>query len=220
MMQNSGGTLLILGVIVACVGIALSAWSGILKDKHVSDAKKQESIGEFNLIKGAMASVLVGITGSAMSLGFEQGLPISEIAAKQGVDPLYTMMPVLAVIFSGTFVTTIIWCVYLSYKNNSLKDYTSAASPKILTANYLFALLAGLLWVGQFIVYGMGKSKMGPFTFTSWGILMALTIVFATVWGLMRKEWKGAPVKVYVLMILSLVIIIASSFIIGISGSE
>jgi L-rhamnose-H+ transport protein len=66
----------------------------------------------------------------------------------------------------------------------------------------------------------MGKSKMGPFTFTSWGILMALTIAFATVWGLFRKEWKGAPTKVYVLMILSLIIIIASSFMIGISGSE
>lgn len=220
MMQSSGGTLLIVGVIVACVGIALSAWAGILKDKSVSDAKKQESIGEFNLAKGAMAAVLVGITGSAMSLGFEQGLPISEMAAQKGVDPLFTMMPVLVVLFSGTFVTTIIWCVYLGYKNKSLKDYSTAESSQTLTLNYMFGLLAGLLWFGQFIVYGMGKSKMGPFTFTSWGILMALTIVFATVWGLMRKEWKGAPTKIYILMALSLLIIIASSFIIGISGSE
>ena len=220
MMQNSGGTLLIVGIVVACAGIALSAWSGILKDKSLSEAKKQENIGEFNLSKGAMAAVLVGITGSAMSLGFEQGLPISEMAAQQGVDPLFTMMPVLVVLFSGTFVTTIVWCVYLGRKNNSLKDYSTAASNKILTSNYLFGILAGLLWFSQFIVYGMGKSKMGPFTFTSWGILMALTIVFATVWGLIRKEWKGVPAKVYVLMVASLVIIIVSSFMIGISGSE
>ncbi len=220
MMQGSGGKLLIWGIVVACAGIALSAWSGILKDKKVSDAKKQESIGEFNLVKGAMAAVLVGITGSAMSLGFEQGLPISDMAAQMGVDPLFTMMPVLVVLFSGTFITTIIWCVFLGLKNHSLSDYSSAGSNKILTLNYLFGLLAGILWFGQFIVYGMGKSKMGPFTFTSWGILMALTIVFATVWGLIRKEWKGAPAKVYVLMILSLIIIIAASFMIGISGTE
>jgi len=219
MMQNSGGTLLILGVIVACIGIALSAWAGILKDKHVSDAKKQESIGEFNLIKGSMAAVLVGITGSAMSLGFEQGLPISDMAAKQGVDPLFTMMPLMIVLFSGTFVTTLVWCVYLGTKNKSLKNYTVAGSSKVLVSNYLFGLLAGLLWFSQFIVYGMGKSKMGPFTFTSWGILMALTIVFATVWGLFRSEWKGASTKIYVLMAFSLLVIIASSFIIGISGS-
>lgn len=221
MMKESGGTLLISGVVVACFGIALSAWSGILKDKFVSDTKKQESIGEFNLMKGIMAAVLVGFTGSAMSLGFEQGLPISEVAAQQGVDSLFTMMPVLVVLLAGTFVTTIVWCVaYLGVKNKTIRDYSSADSPKILTLNYFYGLLAGLLWFGQFIVYGMGKSKMGPFTFTSWGILMALTIVFATVWGLLRKEWKGAPVKVYVLMILSLIIIIISSFMIGISGSE
>jgi len=219
MMQNSGGMLLILGVVIACFGIALSAWAGILKDKHVSEEKKHETIGEFNLVKGALAAVLVGITGSAMSLGFEQGLPISEMASKQGVNPLFTMMPVLIVLFAGTFVTTIIWCFYLGSKNKSLKNYISAESSNVLTYNYLFGLLAGLLWFGQFIVYGMGKSKMGPFTFTSWGILMALTIVFATVWGLLRKEWKGAPTKIYILMALSLLIIIVSSFIIGISGS-
>jgi len=219
MMQNSGGLLLILGVVVACIGIALSAWAGILKDKHVSDSKKQESIGEFNLVKGSMAAVLVGITGSAMSLGFEQGLPISEMASKQGVDSLFTMMPLMIVLFSGTFITTLVWCIYLGTKNKSLKNYRMAESSKVLIYNYLFGLLAGLLWFSQFIVYGMGKSKMGPYTFTSWGILMALTIVFATVWGLFRHEWKGASRKVYILMVFSLVIIIVSSFMIGISGS-
>jgi len=219
MMQGKGGTMLIQGIIIASVGIALSAWSGILKDKTMSKAKKQESIGEFNLVKGAMAAVLVGFTGSAMSLGFEQGNIVTEMAANQGVDPLFAMMPLFIILFSGTFVTTIVWCVYLGIKNSSLKNYGQAANSKVLTFNYLFGLLAGLLWFSQLIVYGMGKSKMGPYTFTSWGILMALTIVCATIWGLIRREWRGAPVKIYVLMILSLLIIIASSFLIGISGS-
>jgi len=219
MIEKSGGMLLILGVVVACVGIALSAWAGILKDRNISKAQNRETIGEFNLVKGILAAILVGFTGSAMSLGFEQGLPISAIAAEQGLDPLFTMMPLLVVLFSGTFVTTIIWCVYLGKKNKSLKNYANAESPRMLVFNYLFGLLAGLLWFGQFIVYGMGKSKMGPFTFTSWGILMALTIVFATLWGLFRNEWKGASPKIYILMALSLLIIIASSFLIGISGS-
>jgi L-rhamnose-H+ transport protein len=65
----------------------------------------------------------------------------------------------------------------------------------------------------------MGKSKMGKYTFTSWGILMALTIVFAALWGIYKREWKGVPVRIYILMIISLLIIIISSFMIGISGS-
>lgn len=220
MLQKPGGMLLIYGVITACFGITLSAWSGILKDKQVSDSEKKESIGEFNLVKGILAAALVGVTGSAMSLGFERGLPISEIAASTGVNELFTMMPLLVVLFGGTFVTTIFWCGFLGYKNTSLKNYISAFSAKVLVSNYLFGILAGLLWFSQFILYGMGKSKMGPFTFTSWGILMALTIVFATLWGLIRGEWKGTSKMVYSLMILSLLIIIVSSFMIGISGSE
>jgi L-rhamnose-H+ transport protein len=65
----------------------------------------------------------------------------------------------------------------------------------------------------------MGKSKMGPFTFTSWGIIVGLTIVFATLWGLYRKEWKGAPARIYSVMVLAMLIIILSSYLIGISGS-
>lgn len=220
MLAKDGGILLIWGIVLACVGIALSAWSGILKDKQVSETAKQESIGEFSLVKGILAAVLVGVTGSAMSLGFERGLPITETAVNEGVDALFTMMPLLVVLFAGTFVTTIFWCGFRGFKNATLKNYIKADSTKVLTYNYLFGLLAGLLWFSQFILYGMGISKMGPFTFTSWGILMALTIVFATVWGLIRSEWKGTSKKVYFLMILSLVIIIVSSFMIGISGSE
>ena len=219
MIARSGGSLLITGVLVACCGIALSGWAGFLKDKVISGSEKQRNISEFNFMKGLFAAILVGIAGSAMSLGFEQGLPINEYAGKAGVNPLFTTLPVMLLLLSGTLVTTIIWCIHLGLRNNSLRNFIKVGTSTALSLNYLFALLAGFLWFIQFILYGMGKSKMGPFTFTSWGILMALTIVFATLWGLYRKEWKEASSKVYIIMIISLMIIIISSYIIGISGS-
>jgi L-rhamnose-H+ transport protein len=219
MVDSSGGNLLILGVIVSCGGILLSGWAGLLKDKIISDSDKKKSIGEFSLVKGLFAAILVGITGSAMSLGFEQGIPVVRCAENAGINPLFSTMPVMLLILSGTMVTTIIWCLWLGFRNRSLKEYIKSSSAPALAFNYLYAILAGLLWFSQFILYGMGKSKMGKYTFTSWGILMALTIVFATLWGLYKKEWKGAPLKIYILMIISLLIIIGSSFLIGISGS-
>jgi L-rhamnose-H+ transport protein len=219
MIESGGGTLLLTGIAVAVVGIALSAWAGIAKDKTVSQDKKQESVSEFNLPKGIMAAVLVGITGSAMALGFEQGVPVSIIAEQLGINPLFSMMPVYLVFLAGTFLLTLIWCLFLGYKNRSLKNYCHAQNKNLLFSNYGFGLLAGFLWFSQFIFYGMGQSKMGPITFTSWGILMALTIGFATVWGLIRGEWKGVPMRVYVVLSLSLLILVAASFMIGISGS-
>jgi L-rhamnose-H+ transport protein len=219
MFQGPGGTLLVLGVLISCAGIALSAWAGRMKDKIIPCSEKQSTVAEFQLAKGISAAVLVGVTGSAMSLGFEQGIPMADYAARTGVDPLFVTMPVMVLLLSGTMVTTIVWCIWLGIKHKSIGDYSRIRPGSRLAMNYLLALLAGILWFSQFILFGMGKSKMGRFTFTSWGILMALTIVFATLWGLYRKEWKGAPAGAYVLMTVSLLILIGSSFLIGISGS-
>jgi L-rhamnose-H+ transport protein len=219
MIDSSGGNLLIAGVAIACLGIALSGMAGYLKDSMTSITERQKAGNEFDFVKGVFAAILVGVTGSAMSLGMEQGRPVADYFEKSGADALFTTIPIMLILLSGTLVTTIIWCLFLGIRNRSLTDYVKCETPKALVSNYIFALLAGLLWFMQFIFYGMGKSKMGPFTFTSWGILVGLTIVFATLWGLYRKEWRGVSRKVYILMVLSMLIIILSSYLIGISGS-
>jgi L-rhamnose-H+ transport protein len=220
MMGSSGGHLLIAGIVVAAIGVSLSVWAGILKDKTISQDKIQESVSEFHLLKGILAALLVGVTGSAMALGFEQGSIICGFAEQSGINPLFSMMPVYLVLLLGTALTTFVWCFYLGIKNNSIKNYIVVKGKGSLILNYSFGLLAGLLWFSQFIFYGMGKSKMGSFTFTSWGILMALTIAFAAVWGLIRGEWKGAAIRTYALLFISFVFVLAAAFLIGISGSE
>jgi L-rhamnose-H+ transport protein len=220
MMSSSGGNLLIAGVIVASVGIAFSAWGGMLKNKSISQEQKQQSVREFNLAKGILAALLVGMTGSAMALGFEQGLPVLRVAEQCGINSLFSMMPVYLVLFSGTFLLTLIWCLLQGIKKQSIENYITAKTSRELTLNYGFGMLAGLLWFSQFIFYGMGKSKLGPFTFTSWGILMALTIGFASVWGFIRGEWKGASSRVYTVIGISLLILVVACFMIGSSGLE
>ena len=219
MLSTSGGDQLIMGIVVACVGIALVGYTGSLKDKIRSRTGSQESIKEFNFTKGVFAAILVGLTGSAISLGIEQGIPISELAIEKGTNPLFAVNPVLLVLLSGTLVTTIFWCIYQGMKNKSLTDYYQSDKKSTLLSNYLLCFLAAFLWFVQFFMYGMGKSQMGEYAFTAWGILMALTIVFATVWGLIGKEWKGATLRIYLLLALSLSIIIVASFIIGNSAS-
>jgi L-rhamnose-H+ transport protein len=64
----------------------------------------------------------------------------------------------------------------------------------------------------------MGESKMGRFSFASWSILMALSIVFSTCWGIYRNEWKGSGKKVGKILIIGLVLLVISTFIIGLAG--
>ncbi len=57
--------------------------------------------------------------------------------------------------------------------------------------NYILAALAGVIWYFQFFFYSMGQTKMGKYDFSSWTLHMASIIIFATLWGMVLKEWKG-----------------------------
>lgn len=217
MVGSTGGLITLAGIAVTVVGISLTGRAGILKDKLLPDDKKTESIKEFDLKKGLLVALFSGVLSACFAFGIEAGRPISEKAVTMGVNPLWRQGPVYIIILLGTFLTNIVWCMILSFKNKTFKDYFKS-SPSILIRNYLFSALAGSLWYFQFFLYGMGESKMGKFSFTSWSILMALSIVFSTLWGIYRKEWKGSDKKVSTVLIVGLTVLILSTFIIGIAG--
>ncbi|NJK85342.1 MAG: hypothetical protein HC906_04610 [Bacteroidales bacterium] len=99
-----------------------------------------------------------------------EGVPISDVALQWGVNPLFTMIPVMLILYAGTFFTTLIWCVfYLGLKNKSLKDYHHAGSSSTLLFNYMYGLLAGLLWFGQFFILRNGKKQTGSIYIYSMG---------------------------------------------------
>ncbi len=217
MFEGNGGVLLISGLIVSCIGIGLTAYAGILKSRKLETLKGEKANADFNLRKGLFAALFVGITGSSMSLGFEQGKMIAVETVKSGTPELFAKCPVFVLFFAGSLLSTLIWCIYLGIKNNSLGDYYKGESKTLIT-NYILCAFASFLWFINYIFFGMGTSKLGEFTFVAWGILMSLTIVCATVWGFFRGEWKGIEFKIRGLVWLGLAVLITASFLIGMSG--
>jgi L-rhamnose-H+ transport protein len=53
------------------------------------------------------------------------------------------------------------------------------------------AALTGLLWYGQFFLYGAGQVRMGAYKFTSWAIINAMVVLFSALVGLLMREWRG-----------------------------
>ncbi|KAA6300205.1 MAG: L-rhamnose-proton symporter [Candidatus Ordinivivax streblomastigis] len=216
LLAGNAGIMLISGIIVSLIGIGISGYAGFLKSKQGGNAGEVNK--EFNIWKGVASALFVGVTGSSAALGIEQGFPIAAASVENGVNPLFQDSAVFLVLYSGSFLTTLIWCLYLVIKNKTMKHFVRSDGHS-LWKNYLACALAGLLWFITFVFFGMGKSKMGEFSFVAWGILMSMTIVFATVWGLYRKEWKGVSTKIYLLMWTGLIILIAASFLIGLSAN-
>ncbi|MGA2408586.1 MAG: L-rhamnose/proton symporter RhaT [Bacteroidales bacterium] len=217
MFSSTGGQITLAGIGITVLGIILTGRAGIMKDRLLSEEMKTKTIREFNLKKGALVALFAGIMSACFAFGIEAGRPISEKAVSMGVNPLWRQNPVYVIMLVGTFITNVIWCIILGVKNKTLGDFFKA-TPLVLIKNYLFSALAGTLWYVQFLLYGMGESKMGRFSFAAWSILMALSIVFSTCWGIYRNEWKDSGKRISTILIIGLIVLVIASFIIGLAG--
>jgi L-rhamnose-H+ transport protein len=92
------------------------------------------------------------------------------------------------------------------------EDQTTRAP---MVANYLFSALAGTTWYMQFFFYTMGETQMGRYRFSSWTLHMASIIIFSTLWGIALKEWKGAGGRTQLLVVLTLLVLVGSTVIVG-----
>jgi L-rhamnose-H+ transport protein len=153
-------------------------------------------------------------------------------------------LPILVVVLWGGFLTNFVWSWVLILKNgsasqflgtpgmnpmrataatgNTLADfdpedpqYSEKLSGSTLFANYIFAAMAGVIWYFQFFFYSMGTTKMGKYDFSSWTLHMASIIIFATLWGIFLKEWKGTSGRTKTLVACGLILLIGSTVIIG-----
>lgn len=84
-----------------------------------------------------------------------------------------------------------------------------------LIVNYLFAGAAGVIWYFQFFFYSMGQTEMGKYAFSSWTLLMASIIISSTLWGIALHEWRGTSRRTQGLVAIGLVLLVASTVVVG-----
>ncbi|MCK4292253.1 MAG: hypothetical protein KAY65_03585 [Planctomycetes bacterium] len=120
-------------------------------------------------------------------------------------------------ILAGGFTTNFLWCVFLNIKNHTAKDYIKVDNAPLLS-NYFFSALAGITWYLQFMFYGMGKTRMGEYDFSSWTIHMAFIIVFSNIWGLIFREWKGSSRRTHQIITAGIIVLVASTVVVGLGS--
>ena len=167
----------------------------------------------------------------------------AELLAHGKLD-LWANLPVLIVVLLGGFFTNFIWSSILIFQNGSRRQFAgepginpmrAAATsgdtlvdldpldpstfdrlaPATLFFNYVFAAMAGVIWYFQFFFYSMGQTKMGKYDFSSWTLHMASIIIFATLWGLVLKEWHGTSMRTKLLVTCGLFLLVGSTVIVG-----
>ena len=214
MFTHLSGLITLAGILISLMGIAISGKAGIMKDKELPDRKKTEGVKEFDLKKGIIVAIFAGVMSASFAFGIAAGKPITKLVITLGTPELFSNSPTFVIIMAGGFTTNLFWCLPLSIKNRTIKDYIKKINTPRLS-NYLFSALAGITWYFQFMFYGMGTTKMGKVDFASWSIHMAFIIIFSTMWGLILKEWAGSSKKTMRIVFIGLAVLILSTFIIG-----
>ena len=206
--------IVILGVAICVAGIAIIGYAGALKNKNLSEEEKKKAVAEFALKKGIIIAIFAGIMSASFAFGFSFGKPIDEITLAHGTNPLYQSNVTLIFILFGGLITNLIYCLYLNFKNGTIRDYYTVDGATLLN-NIFFTFLAGFLWFLQFHFFGMGKSLLsGAMLVMSWSILMALNIAFSNIWGILLKEWKGVGAKTMIILVIGILILIFSTFVV------
>jgi L-rhamnose-H+ transport protein len=72
-----------------------------------------------------------------------------------------------------------------------------------------------MTWYMQFFFHTLGETKMGVYKFSSWTLHMASIIIFNTLWGFALHEWRGASGRTIAFVVVSLILLIGSTVIVG-----
>jgi len=214
-LSTGSGLMIMAGVVTCLCGIGLCGWAGISKEAELTDEQKQQTVAEFALGKGFAVAAMAGVLSACFAFGLAAGKPIAEAAVERGADPLFSNNASLVVILIGGFVSNVLWCLYLNFRNRSFTDYISGPSSRQLR-NYFLSVLAGVIWYGQFFFYGMGTTKLGEtYDFSSWSIHMSFIIVFSNLWGIAFHEWRGTRTRTKTLVWGGILTLIVSTIVIG-----
>ncbi|HOA74229.1 MAG TPA: L-rhamnose/proton symporter RhaT [Phycisphaerae bacterium] len=214
LLKSPSGLVTLAGLGVCLAGIALCGKAGMSKERELPEEDKKATIAEFSYVKGMWVAVFSGIMSACMAFAIKSGDPMGAIAQAKGVSDVFKNTPVLIVVLLGGFTTNFIWCMILCAMNGSFSHFFSGRGASI-TSNYFFSALAGTTWYLQFFFYSMGTTKMGKYDFASWTLHMATIIIFSNMWGLILQEWKGTSRRTHNLIRLGIIVLIASTVIVG-----
>jgi len=194
------------GVVVMLIGVAVTAYAGIMRDKQKDSGSKKGAIG-----KGIIIAAICGVLSALLNVGFANAGPVAESAESAGVITRNSSLAAWVVVLIGAWVMNAGYSIFLLSRNKSWSSFAVAGSGKA----YMWSVVAGLSWFAALGVYGQGSALMGDLgPVIGWPMLLGLSLIISNLWAYLAGEWKGAG-KSFRILLLGLLILIAASVILG-----
>jgi len=214
---STKGILILIGLTVTLLGIGTSGYAGLRKEREQGKAAGEITRNSrFSVKTGIVICLASGLCSSAINIGFSMGSSLVDRALSLGAPENWAGNAIWAVMFTSGGILNILYCVYLMGSNKTARYFKAEKSFR----NFVLLLIMSVMWIGSFILYGVGATMMGNWgTVIGWSVYMALSIAVANVWGILQGEWNGASHTTKMLMVRALVILFAAILVFAYSGT-
>ena len=201
----------IVGVLIMIVGVAVTAFAGIKRDKITQNGQGEK----VNLKVGLTIAIVSGVLSALLNVGFVNAQRVGQTAEAAGVIARNSSLAIWVVVLIGAYIMNAGYAIVLLFKNKTWNSFSVAKSGKA----YAWAIAAGLLWFGALGVYGQGATLMGNMgPVIGWPILLGVSLIVSNVWAYINKEWKDAS-KPFAWLLAGLFILIVATIVLGYSNS-
>ena len=127
--DDGSGQIILSGVGVCVVGIAITGWAGMSKEREMTEEQKKAVIKEFSFGKGILVAIFSGVMSACFAYALDAATPIAEASLAHGTPAIWTGLPKLIVVLLGGFTSNFIWCLSLNLRNKTGRQYFSPTLP-------------------------------------------------------------------------------------------
>jgi L-rhamnose-H+ transport protein len=174
--------LVLIGMACVLVGVAFNARGGLLREANRSKGSER------SFITGLFLCFLSGIGSSCMSLALNEATPVLDAAVRLGASQGTALNAVWPILLGGGMLVNVLYCLSLMIRNKNISQLRQST-----VLNIAWVILMAILWSGSNFLYGAGARSLGPLGLAvGWPIFMAVIVLSANVWGVLKGEWHSA----------------------------
>jgi L-rhamnose-H+ transport protein len=209
------------GVFLLCsmpflfLGLGLYAAAGRLREKDQSLRNAGGALHGKSFKTGLALCIFTGAFGSAFNLGFAFSGDIIRKSMELGARPATAGYSVWCLVLGAGFFPNVLYCVYLLFRNRTF----SAFLQRGWLRETLLPVSMAVVWLSGLFLYGWGATLVGVYgTSVGFALFVAMSVVSATVVGILTGEWNSTSVRSRRLMAAGVAAILASVVVLNLGG--
>jgi len=209
MISHPALPVILTGLVIMLLGVVVITIAGRKREEIQSPENKlQAKIKEGRKFRiGLLLGIISGVGAAMLNIGFTKADPAVVAAVEQGALPRNASLVAWVIVLFGGFLASFFYCIYLFFKNRSLKVL---GKRKDLLRNLFWSIFTAILWFAALGLYGQGAALMGKTgPVIGWTMFTALALIISNLWGIRGGEWKGAEKPLRLLIVGDAILLIS-----------